>query len=108
MRVIVSARNEQAHIERCLSYLLAQSYPNLEVIAIDDNSTDATLRIMKDFKRTRQMQPFDRLKIISLNDKPDNWTGKTWASQQGYLHSYGSICCSPMPIRIILTKIQFY
>ena len=31
------------------------------------------------------------LKIISLNDKPDNWTGKTWASQQGYLQSCGSI-----------------
>ena len=41
--VIVSARNEQAHIERCLSSLLDQSYPNLEVIAVDDNSNDATL-----------------------------------------------------------------
>lgn len=26
-----------------------------------------------------------------MNDKPDNWTGKTWASQQGYLQSCGSI-----------------
>jgi chlorobactene glucosyltransferase len=89
--VIVSARNEQARIERCLSSLLAQSYPNLEVIAIDDNSTDGTLRIMKDVRRTTQMLPFGKLKIISLNDKPDNWTGKTWASQQGYLQSCGSI-----------------
>lgn len=53
--VIVSARNEQAHIERCLSSLLDQSYPNLEVIAVDDNSNDATLRIMKNIKRTRPM-----------------------------------------------------
>jgi len=89
--VIVSARNEEAHIEKCLSSLLAQSYPNLGVIAIDDNSTDATLRIMKDIKRTRHMLPFGRLKIISLNDKPGNWNGKTWASQQGYLQSCGSL-----------------
>jgi chlorobactene glucosyltransferase len=89
--VIVSARNEEAHIEKCLSSLLAQSYPNLEVIAIDDNSTDATLRIMKDIKRTRHMLPLGRLKIISLNDKPGNWNGKTWASQQGYLQSCGSL-----------------
>jgi hypothetical protein len=26
-----------------------------------------------------------------LIHKPDNWTGKTWASQQGYLQSSGSI-----------------
>jgi chlorobactene glucosyltransferase len=89
--VIVSARNEEAHIEKCLSSLLAQSYPNLEVIAIDDNSTDATLRIMKGIKRTRHMLPLGRLKIISLNDKPGNWNGKTWASQQGYLQSCGSL-----------------
>jgi chlorobactene glucosyltransferase len=89
--VIVSARNEEAHIEKCLSSLLAQSYPNLEVIAIDDNSSDATLRIMKDIKRTRHMLPLGRLKIISLNDKPGNWNGKTWASQQGYLQSCGSL-----------------
>jgi chlorobactene glucosyltransferase len=89
--VIVSARNEQAHIERCLSSLLDQSYPNLEVIAVDDNSNDATLRIMKNIKRTRPMLPLGKLKIISLNNKPDNWTGKTWASQQGYLQSCGSI-----------------
>jgi chlorobactene glucosyltransferase len=61
------------------------------VIAIDDNSTDATLRIMKDIKRTRHMLPLGRLKIISLNDKPGNWNGKTWASQQGYLQSCGSL-----------------
>jgi glycosyltransferase involved in cell wall biosynthesis len=87
--VIVPARNEQDHIKRCLLSLLAQNYPNFEVIAIDDSSTDNTLKIMKEIER--KVLPKNRLKIISLIHKPDNWTGKTWASQQGYLQSSGSI-----------------
>ena len=88
--VIVPARNEQDHIKRCLSSLLTQNYPNFEVIVIDDNSTDDTLKIMTEIERT--IAPANnRLKIISLNHKPDNWTGKTWASQQGYLQSSGRI-----------------
>ena len=87
--VIVPARNEQDHIKRCLLSLLAQNYPNFEVIAIDDSSTDNTLKIMKEIEK--KVLPKNRLKIISLIHKPDNWTGKTWASQQGYLESSGSI-----------------
>ena len=88
--VIVPARNEQDNIERCILSLLAQNYPNFEVIVIDDNSTDDTLKIMKEIEIT--IVPVNnKLKIISLNHKPDKWTGKTWASQQGYLQSRGSI-----------------
>jgi chlorobactene glucosyltransferase len=88
--VIVPARNEQDHIKRCLSSLLTQNYYNFEVIAINDNSTDDTMKIMKEIERTI-VPANNRLKIISLTGKPDNWTGKTWASQQGYLESRGSI-----------------
>jgi chlorobactene glucosyltransferase len=88
--VIVPARNEQDHIKRCLSSLLIQNYSNFEVIAIDDNSTDDTLKIMKEIERNI-IPANNRLKIISLTHKPDNWTGKTWASEQGYLQSSGSI-----------------
>jgi hypothetical protein len=45
---------------------------------------------MKEIERT--IAPANnRLKIVSLTHKPDNWTGKTWTLQQGYLQSSGSI-----------------
>ncbi len=94
--IIVPARNEEEHIERCLLSLLSQEYPYFEIIAIDDSSTDGTLKIMHDIKdKTNKKKktglPTDKLKIISLKDKPENWTGKTGAPQQGYLQSKGDV-----------------
>ena len=44
--IIVPARNEGEAIERCLRSLLAQDYPNLEIIAVNDRSEDSTGEIM--------------------------------------------------------------
>jgi chlorobactene glucosyltransferase len=96
--VIVPARNEQDSIERCLRSLLAQNYRNFEVIVVNDSSTDNTMEIVRDVKNriTNQIGEIkslhmDRLKIITVTEKPEKWTGKTWASQQGYSHSTGDI-----------------
>ena len=43
--VIVPVRNEEKYIQRCLLSLLDQDYPYFEVIVIDDNSTDNTLKL---------------------------------------------------------------
>jgi glycosyltransferase involved in cell wall biosynthesis len=47
----VAARNEQIHIMNVLEDLLLQDYPGdlLEIIVVDDNSTDNTSRIISDF-----------------------------------------------------------
>jgi chlorobactene glucosyltransferase len=93
--IIIPARNEEKHIKKCLLSLLSQEYPNFEVIAVNDNSSDNTLKIMEDIKNNKYYETIglssEKLKIISLNGKPENWTGKTWASQNGYIHSNGSI-----------------
>ncbi|MFZ0328924.1 MAG: glycosyltransferase [Nitrososphaeraceae archaeon] len=49
--IIVPARNEQNHIARCLTSLLSQDYPNFEIIAVNDNSTDNTLKIMHEIQK---------------------------------------------------------
>jgi chlorobactene glucosyltransferase len=87
--VIVPARNEEDNIEKCLLSVLMQDYLNFEVVAVDDNSEDRTLEIMKGIKSKEEFS--EKLKVISLSAKPDGWMGKTWASQQGYRNSIGDI-----------------
>ena len=102
--VIVPIRNEEKYIQICLLSLLAQDHPYFEVIVIDDNSTDNTLKAIEKIKKGRGTvqhqetekgplltEEVDKLKILSLIDKPESWAGKTWASEQGYLKSKGSI-----------------
>jgi len=91
----VPARNEEKNIKKCLLSLLNQSYANFEVIAIDDNSTDNTLQIMNEIKNDKRILESackrGKLKVLSLTSKPEGWTGKAWASEQGYLESQGDI-----------------
>lgn len=58
--VIVPTRDEAANIERCIRSLLAQTYPYLEIIVIDDGSTDATPAIL-----ARLAAESDRLRVVT-------------------------------------------
>ncbi|HXL86120.1 MAG TPA: glycosyltransferase, partial [Gemmatimonadaceae bacterium] len=46
--VIVPARNEAHNIARCVSSILSTTYPNLELIVVDDSSTDKTVEIARE------------------------------------------------------------
>jgi len=43
--VVVPVYNVEAYVEKCLDSIFAQTYPNYEIIAIDDHSTDHSGRI---------------------------------------------------------------
>jgi chlorobactene glucosyltransferase len=83
--VIVPARNEAANIERCVRSILAQRYTNLEIIAIDDASTDATPQIL-----ARLAAEDTRLRVVSGGTLPPGWTGKNHAIYQGVQHARGA------------------
>jgi len=53
--VIVAARNEQDNIERCLKSLDALQYPEgkLEIVIVDDGSTDKTPALIENFIRDK-------------------------------------------------------
>src|ERR687894_2393585 len=84
--VIVPARNEERYIARCLDSLLGQDYPNFEIIAINDSSTDRTGEIMKTYAANDL-----RVIHIDASPKPEEWTGKNWACYQGYLYARGEL-----------------
>src|SRR5688572_4861753 len=66
--VIVPARNEAEHIESCIRSLLAQDYPDFEVIAVNDRSQDETGQILD-----RLSQADDRLRVIHGAPLPPDW-----------------------------------
>lgn len=45
--IIIPTHNEELHISACLESLSQQSYSNLEIIVVDDGSTDGTLKLLK-------------------------------------------------------------
>lgn len=75
--VLVPARNEEANIGPCVESLLAQQYPNFEVLVLDDNSTDDTWQIL-----TQLAAEHEQLKIIKGRPLPIDWLGKHWACHQ--------------------------
>lgn len=76
--IVLAARNEAAHLPTTLETLLRQSYPHLEVIAVNDRSEDATEIILKGFARVDS-----RLRVLHIQDLPSGWLGKPHALARG-------------------------
>ena len=75
LTVIVPARNEAADIRTSLESLMRQDYANLEVIAVNDRSTDATGAIMDALAAEWP----ERLRVVHVTELPPQWLGKTHA-----------------------------
>ncbi|HEY1231724.1 MAG TPA: glycosyltransferase family 2 protein [Ramlibacter sp.] len=78
LSIIVSALDEAATIEPALRSLLALDHPRLQVVAIDDRSTDTTGTILE---RIARDDP--RLRVIHVDALPDGWLGKVHALHLG-------------------------
>lgn len=75
LTVIVPARNEAADVRVCLQSLLEQDYENLQIIAVDDRSTDQTGAIMESIASEHP----DKLRVLHIAELPPNWLGKPHA-----------------------------
>jgi len=86
--VIIPARNEEKRIASCIKTLKMQTYPNLEIIIVDDFSTDNTPE-----KAKESINGDNRFILLKLSDnsqkKPVEWTGKSYAMHQGRQQAHG-------------------
>jgi len=85
--ILIPAKDEESRIRACLQSALDQDYPNFEVIAIDDRSTDGTGAIMD------QMAAVDsRLRVLHIQPGSlgPGWTGKNNALFQATKIAGGS------------------
>ena len=75
LSVVIPARNEEANLRRLLPSLLENGYPGqLEVIVVDDDSSDATAAVV---------QEFSDVQLIRVDALPEGWLGKPFACHQG-------------------------
>jgi len=90
LSVIVPGCNEAEHIESAVKTLIAQDYPDLEVILVNDRSTDTTGAIIN-----RLAQGDTRVKAIHIKTLPAGWLGKVHALDQGVARAHGEwILCT--------------
>jgi len=81
-------------LNRQLEQLISQDYPDLEVIVVNDRSTDNTGEILEKLKTQ-----YPRLKVITIHDLPPNWLGKNHAVYQRSKRGYGRVVTfPPMPM----------
>ncbi len=79
--VLIPARNEAATLPHLLQALAAQSFRPLEVIVIDDHSSDGTAAIAA----------AAGVRVMAAGPLPQGWCGKTWALHQGVRASHGDV-----------------
>lgn len=84
--VVIPARNEALNIERCVTSVLSTTYPRVEVIVVDDHSTDGTAAIVRELAAGES-----RLRLVQNEPLPPGWFGKQWACDNGARRSHGDL-----------------
>lgn len=75
--ILIPARNEEANIEEAVRAACAQTAPSVEVVVLDDGSTDATPRLLASLRAE-----CPRLRVVAGEPLPPGWAGKAWACWQ--------------------------
>lgn len=75
---VVPARNEERGIRAAVTSFCTQDYPDLQVVVINDRSTDTTGDILAELQ-----QQFDNLTVVEGVDPPEGWLGKPNALERG-------------------------
>lgn len=76
--VVIAARDEARNIEAALQSVLRQEYPALQVVVVDDRSSDGTGEILRRMRREHR-----RLEVVRVDALPAGWLGKCHALQRG-------------------------
>ncbi len=75
--ILIPARNEERNMAKLLTSLAQEDYPNLEILVLDDGSTDATAAICASFA-AKDIQ----FKVLTGQALPEGWLGKNYACHQ--------------------------
>lgn len=82
--IIMAARDEAESVARAVRSRLDDDYPNVQVILVDDRSTDGTGRVA-----ATAAADDPRFTLVRVDELPSGWLGKVHAMQQGLAHADG-------------------
>lgn len=107
--VVIPARNEAGSIGATLDSILSQDHPDLEIVVVDDRSTDGTGRILD-----RRAAGDPRVRPIRLDSLPDGWLGKVHALERGtgeaggewLLFTDADVRLTPDAVRLALARAE--
>ncbi len=86
LSVIVPACNEEDGVGVAVASMLRQDYPNLEVVLVDDRSTDRTGAIMAELAAAHP----GRVTSVAITELPPGWLGKNHAVWTGAQRANGA------------------
>lgn len=82
--ILFAARDEEEKLSGALATVMELDYPELEVVAVDDRSQDATGQILDQFAEAHP-----RLRVVHVERLPEGWLGKPHGLQKAYEASAG-------------------
>jgi len=82
--VAIPARNETADLSSCLQAIIANDYPKLEILVLDDCSQDRTAEIIKDFAQ-------DGVRFLPGAEPKEGWLSKNQAYESLARHASGEL-----------------
>ena len=81
--IIVPVFNVEKYLSRCINSLVAQDYKQLEIILVNDGSTDSSMTICKEYEKKD-----NRIKIINQQNQ-----GLSMARNAGLKLAHGKYIC---------------
>lgn len=89
LSILVPALNEGGTVEQAMRTLLALDYPDLEIIAVNDRSTDMTGAILDRIATEVNTPTHTRLRVVHVTELPPGWLGKNHALHLGSQQATG-------------------
>ena len=107
--VVIPARNEERNLKQALQSVLGLDYPELQIVVVNDRSTDGTGAILEEMAKQEQ-----RLTLVNIESLPEGWLGKTHALHKGAQQAQGEfilftdadIVFTPLALRKAMSHVQ--